>query len=427
MFVLEPGAVVAGRYRLEQELGEGGMGVVWAATHSVTRRRVALKFLKDRDADASRRRAFVREARAACAVSHAGILPVHDVIESDDGEPALVMDLLNGEPLSARLAQKGKLGLGETADVLLPVLAAVGAAHAAGVVHRDLKPDNIFLSEGGVRILDFGLAKSTLIDAGTARSIGNQSGEIVGTPRYMSPEQAFAEKDVDYRADIWSLGMVIYQCLSGTLPTASDSLGQILKIILSGTIAPLATLAPDVPAVLASTVDSMLSRDRELRPSGLGEVARALAEAAGRPVPEIATPRRRGGATEPARSERESGQQAFESDSGEASRPRWGLVPWGVAAISLAALVAFAVLRTPEPRSENVTGTPTPTAGEPEAATATATTPLVHAPTAAASATVAATSEVSASPQPSGSGRPRRREPKSTASGIYEEPSDLDF
>jgi serine/threonine protein kinase len=310
VFVLSPGAVVAGRYRLEQQLGEGGMGVVWAATHSVTRRRVALKFLKDRDADASHRRAFVREARAACAVSHDGILPVHDVIESDDGEPALVMDLLKGEPLSARLAREGKLDLGETADVLLPVFAAVGAAHAAGVVHRDLKPDNIFLAEGGFRILDFGLAKATLIDAGVARSIGNQSGEIVGTPRYMSPEQAFAEKDVDYRADIWSLGMVLYQCLSGTLPTASESLGQILKVILSGAIASLGSVAPELPGELVAMVDRMLSRDRELRPSGLGEVARVLAQAAGRPVPEIAPPRRRGEPktpeSEPSRSDRES-------------------------------------------------------------------------------------------------------------------------
>lgn len=412
------------------------MGVVWAATHAVTRRRVALKFLKDRDADASHRRAFVREARAACAVSHDGILPVHDVIESDDGEPALVMDLLKGEPLSARLAREGKLGLEETADILLPVFAAVGAAHAAGVVHRDLKPDNIFLSEAGVRILDFGLAKATLIDAGMARSIGNRSGEIVGTPRYMSPEQAFAEQDVDYRADIWSLGMVLYQCMSGTLPTASESLGQILKVILSGAITPLGSIAPELSPELAATVDRMLSRDRERRPSGLSEVARVLAQAAGRPVPEIAPPRRRGEApkppeSEPTRSDRESVQQAFESDSGERSRPRRSLVAWGMAAIFLVAVMAFALSSDPQRRNDVVAGAAPPIASEPEDVSSTATAPpsaalppIVASPVASEPA-VDPTS--SASAQPSGSARPKRRKPKAAASGIYEDPSDLDF
>jgi eukaryotic-like serine/threonine-protein kinase len=353
------------------------------------------------------------------------------VIESDDGEPALVMDLLKGEPLSARLLEKGKLGLGETADVLLPVLAAIGAAHAAGVVHRDLKPDNIFLSEGGVRILDFGLAKATLIDAGTARSIGNQSGEIVGTPRYMSPEQAFAEKDVDYRADIWSLGMVLYQCLSGTLPTESDSMGQILKVILSGSIAPLASVAPEIPAELGAMVDSMLARDRAQRPSGLAEVASSLARAAGKPVPEIAPPRRRGEAAadaEPASSERESAQQAFESDSGERSRPRRNLVAWGLASISLVVMAVFALWGDASRRSEPVAGAPAPEATEPVAATVTASaTSIAAEPVATVSAT-ATVPEVVASSSASTSAEPRRRRnPKPARSALYEDPSDLDF
>ena len=407
------------------------MGVVWAATHSVTRRRVALKFLKDREADASRRRAFVREARAACAVSHDGILPVHDVIESDDGEPALVMDLLKGEPLSMRLAREGALSLVETAEILLPVLAAVGAAHAAGVVHRDLKPDNIFLSDGGVRILDFGLAKATLIDAGIARSLGNQSGEIVGTPRYMSPEQAFAEKDVDYRADIWSLGMVLYQCASGTLPTAADSLGQILKVILSGNIAPLASVAPKVPAELAVVVDRMLSRDREARPAGLAEVAKALASAVGKQAPDIPPPRRRGERTAPesgpVQSDRESVQQAFEADSGERSRPRRSVVAWVMASVLLVAMLAFALWREPEPRNAMAPAPPDSVPSEPVMASAVPMASAVSPAPPIASSLPTEPSSAIASASASGPAKGKPRAPKPARSGIYEDPPDLDF
>jgi eukaryotic-like serine/threonine-protein kinase len=139
-------AIIANRYRLERKLGEGGMGVVWEAVHIVTRRPVALKFLKPDDADLRTAQArFLREARATSAVNHPGLVPIHDVIQLGDGTLCMVMDLLRGESFAARLAREGALPLAEVAGVMLQVASATAAAHAAGVVHRDLKPDNIFL------------------------------------------------------------------------------------------------------------------------------------------------------------------------------------------------------------------------------------------------------------------------------------------
>jgi serine/threonine-protein kinase len=161
----EAGAVVAGRYRLDRRIGEGGMGVVWAATHLRTQKTLALKLLRAAVAgDEDTRRRLVREARAACAVQHPNVVAIHDVVELDDGSPVLVMDLLEGESLRDRLTREGVLSLPTLAAILLPVVSAVGAAHALGIVHRDLKPENVFLAREpggrrGVRVLDFGIAK----------------------------------------------------------------------------------------------------------------------------------------------------------------------------------------------------------------------------------------------------------------------------
>ncbi|HEU4533914.1 MAG TPA: serine/threonine-protein kinase, partial [Polyangiaceae bacterium] len=223
-FAPAPGEVVGGRYRLERLLGSGGMGAVWAATHLVTRRAVALKMLRALDgARPEERRRLLREAQAASAVEHPNVVRVLDAFEAD-GAPALVMDLLTGESLAQRLAREGRLSLGEAAVVLRPVVAAVAAAHRAGVVHRDLKPANVFLAAGSgggpdVRVLDFGVAKLLERPGGDAHSGSlTRTGEVVGTPFYMSPEQFYGEPDVDPRADVWALGVVLYECLAGRRP-----------------------------------------------------------------------------------------------------------------------------------------------------------------------------------------------------------------
>ena len=279
---LEPNALVGSRYRLLHFLGKGGMGEVWAAEQIVTRKRVALKFLLGaaEAGNESTKRRFMREARAACAVSHPNVVQIHDVIELEDGVPAMVMELLVGESLEAKLNRDGKLSAQETIAVMGRVVSAVGTAHTQGVVHRDLKPDNIFLVETpdgtDVKVLDFGIAKVGNTEDGSQTGALTATGAMLGTPYYMSPEQAFGEKKIDHRCDIWSLGIVMFRCLTGTLPTKADNLGQILKIIMTQSIPKLALVAPSAPAELTAMVDKMLSYAAKDRPADLREVKEVL-------------------------------------------------------------------------------------------------------------------------------------------------------
>ena len=165
------------------------MGVVWAATHLVTRKPVALKMLKpERAADPALRQRFIREARAVCAVQHPNIVEIHDVLQTEDGSPVIVMDLLHGESLGQRLDRETRLPPGEVARLILPVVSAVGTAHASGVVHRDLKPDNIFLADErdgtlSVKVLDFGIAKVLTTESDAEATGGlTGTGAMLGTP-----------------------------------------------------------------------------------------------------------------------------------------------------------------------------------------------------------------------------------------------------
>src|SRR5688500_1886807 len=198
------------------------MGVVWAARHLESGVLVALKFLRTGhggadDPDSLKR--FLREARAAASVRHPHVVAIREVLELPDGRPVMVMELLAGETLRNRLSRAPRLSLEEVAAILLPVASAVGTAHAQGIVHRDLKPDNIFLSRdaGGaplVKVLDFGIAKVTRAsDDHASHGHGlTGSGEVLGTPNYMAPEQVFGERDIDQRCDIWALGVILYEC-----------------------------------------------------------------------------------------------------------------------------------------------------------------------------------------------------------------------
>lgn len=271
---LAPGDLLAGRFRLEGVVGEGGMGVVWSAHDTQASRGVALKILKE--VGPSERRRFLREARLMTALSHPNILDVKEVVTvGDEGDVVLVMDLLEGESLGARLARAGKLSFTEAASILVPLVLATQAAHARGVVHRDLKPENVFLRRDGlVVLLDFGMAKlASTVDLGASGWL-TESGVILGTPHYMAPEQILGERDVDHRADVWSIGVVAYECLSGERPVEGKSLGQIVRSLGKQEIRSLAERVRDVPARFAAVVDQMLSIDREARPS----LAAVLAE-----------------------------------------------------------------------------------------------------------------------------------------------------
>jgi eukaryotic-like serine/threonine-protein kinase len=289
---LAPGVVIAGRYQLERALGQGGMGVVWAAMHTVTRKRVALKFLRGPlHMRPELRRRFMREARAASAVVHPNVLEVHDVLELEDETPVMMMDLLEGETLGQRLTRKGRLSLSETADILLQVVSGVGTAHAVGVVHRDLKPDNVFLMDReppSVRVIDFGIAK--LVSAeGPAAETGaiTGTGAMLGTPCYMSPEQSFGERDIDHRSDIWAIGVIFYECLTGARPVEGDSIGQVVKRLVTDGITPIAVILPDLPPEISDLVDRMLCREREGRPQDLREVSEILSRHTGVRAPEF--------------------------------------------------------------------------------------------------------------------------------------------
>ncbi|MCW5831478.1 MAG: serine/threonine protein kinase, partial [Labilithrix sp.] len=287
MTALAPRAVVGRRYRLDRRLTAGGMGVVWAATHIVTKREVAIKVLRRGGAadDASRAR-LLREARASCAIDHPSVVPVIDVIDAD-GAPALVMDLLRGESLRERLERKGALSLVETCAILAPVASALAAAHPARNIHRDDKPENVFLvgaaardeipAPTAVKILDFGVAKLVATEEPTTNL--TESGAMLGTPYYMAPEQAFGER-VGPAVDAWALGILLHECLSGARPTQADNLGQVIKRITQERIAPLEEIAPGVPDEIAALSARLLERAPTAREVDLASVAASLAAAA---------------------------------------------------------------------------------------------------------------------------------------------------
>jgi len=218
-----------GRYRIERKIGEGGMGVVYAARDERLDRTVALKTIRgDRD-DTARRRLW-REARAAAGISHPNICQLYEVEETDDGV-VLAMELLAGEPLGARLA-RGPMTPAESSTIALQVLDALDALHSGGLIHRDLKPSNLFLTPHGVKLLDFGLARPI------ARSLGadtgtllTEAGAIVGTPNYMSPEQVRGEA-LDGRADLFSLAVIFFEMLSGRMAFGGATMIDVLHAVL---------------------------------------------------------------------------------------------------------------------------------------------------------------------------------------------------
>jgi serine/threonine-protein kinase len=274
---LQPERVIAGRYRLTRHLARGGMGFVWVARHLQLDIDVAIKFMAPASLASPEARArFEREAKASARLQSPNIVQIYDYGIEDD-LPFLVMELLRGEDLEARLRRDGRLSLAETRAIVAPVCAALLRAHDAGLIHRDLKPANLFVgpaSEGSVvKVLDFGIAKDThlgLVDAAT------QTGAIVGSPHYMSPEQVRRSRDVDPRSDLWSLGVIIFRCLTGQLPFPGDEVGDVLievcadPIPIPSAIEP--SLGPEVDRFLARA----LSRDLEQRFQSAGELLAAF-------------------------------------------------------------------------------------------------------------------------------------------------------
>ena len=269
-----PGEVIAGRYTISNVIGSGGMGVVLAGMHLELGERVAIKFLHRQHAALSNR--FFREARAAARIRSEHVVRIFDVGRLPSGEPYIVMEYLEGEDLGARLIKMGPMEPRWVVDVVLDVCQALAEAHAAGIVHRDLKPANIFLTKSPgrddlVKLLDFGVAKVPESGAIT------KTASLLGSPVYMSPEQLMAARDVDARADIWSLGVILWELLTGKLPFEGDSLVHLAIVIRERPTPQIRDERPDVPEALEAVITRCLAKDRNDRFRDVGEFAVALA------------------------------------------------------------------------------------------------------------------------------------------------------
>lgn len=265
------------RFTLERLLGSGGLGTVWAALDTSTGERVALKLLHSKEGGSQRLR-LEREAVALRRVGHPGIVAIREVFEHE-GEPVLVLEFLQGETFRAVLNRETQLSLSALAPLLIPVADALSAAHAVGVVHRDLKPENIFIQASPTgpraRLLDFGLARFVDMGAGEFTPI-TELGSLLGTIAYMAPEQAVRPSDCDYLVDVWSLGVILYEALSGCRPIEGNTGPETMRQLLLGAITPLEVLVPDLPDELAQLVSQMLVRLPTSRLSSLSSVTNVL-------------------------------------------------------------------------------------------------------------------------------------------------------
>jgi serine/threonine-protein kinase len=270
-----PGETFGGKYRIERVLGQGGMGVVVLARHLDLDERVAIKFLvKTNDTSAVER--FVREARAAAKVKSEHVCRVYDVGRLPTGEPYIVMEYLEGIDLARKLELEGPQPPQLVAHWMIEACEALAGAHHAGIVHRDLKPDNIFLAQrhdGSIctKVLDFGVSKLP------TQSVMTNASAVMGTPLYMSPEQIASARDVDARADVWSLGVTMYEMLTGVSPFASNSLLSLIDAIRNKEPAPIQEVRPDLPDALAKVVMSCLAKEPAGRPANVAELVQGLA------------------------------------------------------------------------------------------------------------------------------------------------------
>jgi serine/threonine protein kinase len=272
-----PGDVVGNKYGLVRLLGEGGMGSVWVAENMALKANVALKLIRADVAEASANERFLSEARLAARLQHAAIVRVFDFGKTEQDEPYIVMELLEGETLGQRLGRLGAIDPTELCQTLLPIIDALHSAHGHGVIHRDLKPDNVFVakSEGGVqpKLLDFGIAK--LRGEGAFHSTKlTQAGTLIGSPDYMSPEQARGETDLDPRSDVWALCVLAYECLVGKPPFHGDNYNALLWAIIHDEPVPITVFqAGDIE--LWRILKKGFAKDRNVR----WESARRLGEA----------------------------------------------------------------------------------------------------------------------------------------------------
>jgi serine/threonine-protein kinase len=275
------GEVLAGKYRVERVLGAGGMGVVILATHIHLEQKVAIKLLLPealQNPEAIRR--FVQEAKAAARIRGDHVVRVHDVGTLENGNPYLVMEYLEGEDLDALVRSRGRLPIEEAVDYVLQACEAIAEAHGVGIVHRDLKPANLFLAvlpDGArsIKVLDFGISKITP-KAGAAASSVTKTRALMGSPLYMSPEQMRSTKSTTPKADVWALGVILYELLAGSPPFHGDTMPEICARVLAEPVPRLAESRPDAPPDLAAVLDLATQKEPAAR-CDVATFAQALA------------------------------------------------------------------------------------------------------------------------------------------------------
>jgi serine/threonine-protein kinase len=281
--MLNPGEIIDGKYRIVRLIGEGGMGAVYEGENTRIHRRVAIKVLLASVAEQGEAVArFEREAQAAGRIGSEHIVEVLDLGTLPNGDRYLVMEFLDGEGLGGRIKNRGRLSPQELAPIAVQLLEGLAAAHGAGIIHRDLKPDNVFLlrSRGGkadfVKLLDFGISKFSQLSGDSGFSM-TRTGAVMGTPYYMAPEQAKGARNLDHRVDIYAVGVIFYEALTGQVPFNADTFNELLFKIVLEEARPLVQVDPSIDPGFAAIVAKAMAREPVHRFQNASEMQQALA------------------------------------------------------------------------------------------------------------------------------------------------------